>query len=76
MHFWYHLKSGQPVEVKVILSFNVYSTNSELPLFLQPRVLDKDQLKTLMGKISNLTGSIRTMENMIENNASEILNEV
>jgi len=44
--------------------------------WVQPRVLDKDQLKTLMGKISNLTGSIRTMENMIENNASEILNEV
>jgi len=44
--------------------------------WVQPRVLDKDQLKTLMSKISNLNSSIRTMENMIENNASEILNEV
>merc|ERR1719220_901343 len=44
--------------------------------WVQPRVLDRDQLKTLMSKISSLTASIRTMENMIENNASEILNEV
>jgi len=44
--------------------------------WVQPRVLDKDQLKTLMSKISNLNTSIRSMENMIENNASEILNEV
>jgi len=44
--------------------------------WVQPRVLDKDQLKTLMAKISNLNTSIRSMENMIENNASEILNEV
>jgi len=41
--------------------------------WVQPRVLDKDQVKTLMSKIANLNGSIRSMENMIENNASEIL---
>jgi len=41
--------------------------------WVQPRVLDKDQVKTLMSKISNLNDSIRLMENMIENNASEIL---
>ena len=41
--------------------------------WVQPRVLDKDQVKTLMSKISNLNNSIRLMENMIENNASEIL---
>jgi len=44
--------------------------------WVQPRVLDRDQLRTLMAKITNLNTSIRCMENMIENNASEILNEV
>lgn len=41
--------------------------------WVQPRVLDRDQLKTIMGKISILSESIKSMENMIENNASEIL---
>ena len=42
----------------------------------QPRVLDKAQLRTLMGKISGLNTSIRSMEKMIENNASEIITDV
>merc|ERR1739842_279051 len=33
----------------------------------------RDQLKTIMSKISTLNASIRSMENMIENNAGEIL---
>merc|ERR1712018_939072 len=37
--------------------------------WVQPRVLDKEQLKTIMGKIANLTSSIKSMETMIENNA-------
>ena len=41
--------------------------------WVQPRVLDKDQLKTIMGKISTLNNSIKAMESMIENNAGEIL---
>ena len=41
--------------------------------WVQPRVLDKEQVKTIMGKIATLNASIRTMENMIENNAGEIL---
>merc|ERR1712018_659152 len=41
--------------------------------WVQPRVLDKEQLKTIMGKIANLTSSIKSMETMIENNANEIL---
>jgi len=41
--------------------------------WVQPRVLDKEQLKTIMAKISTLNASIRSMENMIENNAGEIL---
>jgi len=41
--------------------------------WVQPRVLDKEQLKTIMGKIANLTSSIKSMETMIENNAGEIL---
>jgi len=41
--------------------------------WVQPRVLDKDQLKTIMAKIGTLSASIRSMEDMIENNASEIL---
>ena len=41
--------------------------------WVQPRVLDKNQLKTIMGKIATLNESIRSMENMIENNAGEIL---
>ena len=41
--------------------------------WVQPRVLDRDQLKTIMSKISTLNASIRSMENMIENNAGEIL---
>ena len=41
--------------------------------WVQPRVLDKEQLKTIMGKITILNESIVSMEKMIENNASEIL---
>lgn len=41
--------------------------------WVQPRVLDKNQLKTIMGKIGTLSESIKSMENMIENNAGEIL---
>ena len=41
--------------------------------WVQPRVLDKEQVKTIMGKIATLNSSIRAMENMIENNAGEIL---
>jgi len=41
--------------------------------WVQPRVLDRQQVKTLMDKITCLNDSIRLMENMIENNASEIL---
>ena len=41
--------------------------------WVQPRVLDKNQLKTIMGKIGTLNDSIKSMENMIENNAGEIL---
>merc|ERR1711944_173914 len=41
--------------------------------WVQPRVLDKNQLKTIMGKIATLNESIRSMENMMENNAGEIL---
>lgn len=41
--------------------------------WVQPRVLDKDQLKTLMKKITDFTTSINFMENMIEKNASDIL---
>merc|ERR1711973_763440 len=44
--------------------------------WVQPRVLDKDQVKTLMSKISGLNTSIRSMEKMIENNASEIITDV
>merc|ERR1711860_156245 len=41
--------------------------------WVQPRVLDKNQLKTIMGKIGTLNDSIKSMESMIENNAGEIL---
>jgi len=41
--------------------------------WVQPRVLDKEQLKTIMSKITTLKDSIVSMETMIENNASEIL---
>lgn len=41
--------------------------------WVQPRVLDREQLKTIMGKISGLNDAISSMENMIENNAGEIL---
>jgi len=41
--------------------------------WVQPRVLDKEQLKTIMAKITTLSSSIKSMENMIENNAGEIL---
>ena len=40
---------------------------------VQPRVLDKEQLKTLVKKINEFTTSINFMENMIEKNASDIL---
>lgn len=41
--------------------------------WVQPRVLDKEQLKTLVKKINEFTTSIDFMENMIEKNASDIL---
>ena len=41
--------------------------------WVQPRVLDKEQLKTLAKKINEFTTSINFMENMIETNASDIL---
>lgn len=41
--------------------------------WVQPRVLDKDQVRTIMGKISTLNSSIKAMELMIEKNAGEIL---
>jgi 26S proteasome regulatory subunit N9 len=41
--------------------------------WVQPRVLDRDQIKTIMNKISTLSTSISSMETMIENNAGEIL---
>jgi len=41
--------------------------------WVQPRVLDKDQVKTIMGKIAILNESIKSMENMIEHSAGEIL---
>ncbi len=42
--------------------------------WVQPRVLDKEQVKTIMSKISELTTAINGMEDMIQNNAGEILN--
>ena len=41
--------------------------------WVQPRVLDREQLKTLIKKINEFTSSINFMENMIETSASEIL---
>ena len=41
--------------------------------WVQPRVLDREQVKTIMAKISTLNASIVSMEKMIENNAGEIL---
>ena len=41
--------------------------------WVQPRVLDREQLKTLIKKINEFTTSINFMENMIETSASEIL---
>jgi 26S proteasome regulatory subunit N9 len=41
--------------------------------WVQPRVLDRDQIKTIMSKISTLSASIGSMETMIENNAGEII---
>ena len=41
--------------------------------WVQPRVLDKEQLKTLIKKVTEFTTSINFMENMIEKNASDIL---
>lgn len=41
--------------------------------WVQPRVLDKEQLKVLVKKINDFTTSINFMENMIETNASDIL---
>ena len=41
--------------------------------WVQPRVLDKEQLKTLVKKINEFTTSINFMESMIETNASDIL---
>jgi len=41
--------------------------------WVQPRVLDREQLKTLVKKINEFTTSINFMENMIETNASDIL---
>jgi len=41
--------------------------------WVQPRVLDKEQLKVLAKKINEFTTSINFMENMIETNASDIL---
>ena len=41
--------------------------------WVQPRVLDREQLKTLRKKITDFTTSNHFMENMIEKNASDIL---
>lgn len=41
--------------------------------WVQPRVLDKEQLKILVKKVNEFTTSINFMENMIETNASDIL---
>lgn len=41
--------------------------------WVQPRVLDKQQLLTIQGKIANLVSTINNMELMIERNAGEIL---
>jgi 26S proteasome regulatory subunit N9 len=41
--------------------------------WVQPRVLDKEQLKTLVKKINEFTTSINFMESMIETNASDML---
>lgn len=43
--------------------------------WVQPRVLDCDQLVTLQTKIDNWVTSIGTMEKMIETNAAEILTQ-
>lgn len=41
--------------------------------WVQPRVLDKNQVKTLMAKVTGLNSAVNYMDNMIEQNASEIL---
>jgi len=41
--------------------------------WVQPRVLNKDQVKVMMNKISTWSESVGSMENLIENKAGEIL---
>merc|ERR1719495_2388951 len=41
--------------------------------WVQPRVLNKDQVKVMMNKISSWSESVCSMEKMIENKAGEIL---
>lgn len=41
--------------------------------WVQPRVLDRDQLTAIVGKINAWSSAVAAMENMIENNAAEIL---
>jgi len=41
--------------------------------WVQPRVLNKDQVKVMMNKISTWSESVASMENLIENKAGEIL---
>ncbi len=41
--------------------------------WVQPRVLDKSQLNSLMSKLDNWCDSISTMEKLIEANAGDIL---
>lgn len=42
-------------------------------VWVQPRVLDREQLKTIQSKIGMLTTSLCSMENLIEQTAGEIL---
>jgi len=41
--------------------------------WVQPRVLDKDQVKIMMKKIESWSTDVANMEAMIENQAGEIL---
>ena len=41
--------------------------------WVQPRVLDRDQVKVMMAKIDTWSQSVNSMELLIENKAGEIL---
>ena len=41
--------------------------------WVQPRVLDKDQIKTMQKKLELWCGDVREMEKLVENKAQDIL---